>query len=235
MKDQTIYISNFAPIVSSHMYISIQDRLLKNEQFKSANSPHAALEELSGKLKCAECGHAIKSFSRSTNLRPYLSCYGKATLKLCTQSYKTVNFYDLQERVGAEIQNYLDGMESKKQEKIDANNYLAQKKQELESQLQNLIDLAATGGLTAEALKKSIEERQSAIYEIELEIQKNLVATDYLQVALAENAELNFYHEQRNGIEYASLTTEQKKELVKILIDKIILKPSGDFEIIWNI
>lgn len=235
MKDQTIYLSNFSPIVYSYMYIGVQDRLLKNEQFKSANSPYSALEELSGKLKCSQCGHAIKSFSRSTNLRPYLSCHGKTTLKLCDLSYKAVNFYDLQEQVGVEIQNYLDEIEYKKQEKLDENVALMEQKAEQERQLQNLINLAALGNLTAEALKNEIENRQAAIYALELEIQKNRGAADYLYVNLTQNTELNFYHGASEHIEYETLLTEQKKEIVKILIDKIMLNPDGTFEIKWNI
>jgi len=234
MKEQTIYLSNIAPVVPSHLYINVQDRLLKNEQFKRANGP-SALEELAGKLKCAKCGYAIKAYSRSTNLRPYLSCHGKTALKLCSESYKGVNFYDLQERVGIEIQNYLDTIHLKRQEKLDENVGLSSQKKELEAQLKNLIDLAAVGGLAAEALQKAIEERQFKIYEIELAIQKNEVVADYLMIDLISNTELNFYHGQDINIIYEELTTEQKKEIVKILIDKVIVQTDGHFKIVWNI
>ena len=38
-------LSNIKPVIPSHLYIDVQDRLLKNEQFRRANSP-SALEEL---------------------------------------------------------------------------------------------------------------------------------------------------------------------------------------------
>lgn len=234
MKEQTIYLSNIKPVVPSHLYIDVQDRLLKNEQFKRANSP-SALEELAGKLKCSKCGHVIKAYSQSTNSRPYLSCHGKTTLRLCDVSYKKVNFYDLQEKVGAEIQKYLDNTHLKKQQKLEENNALTVEKLEVENQLKNLVDIAAVGGLTAEALQKAIEERQYRIYDIELQIQKNSVAADYLHLNLLNNAELNFYHGSSGGIDYSALLTEQKKEIIKILVDKILVCENGEFEIIWNI
>ena len=233
MSEQTIYLSNIKPVVPSHLYIDIQDRLLKNEQFKRANSP-SALEELAGKLKCAKCGHAIKAYSRSTTLRPYLSCHGKTVLRLCDLSFKDVDFYDLQENVGMEIQKYLDNTHLKKQQKLEENKVLSDQKNELENQLKNLIDIAAVGGVTAETLQKAIEERHFKIYEIELQMQKNSVAADYLHINLLNNSELNFYHGADGNIDYAMLTEEQKKEIVKILIDKILVQNNGEFEIIWN-
>ena len=233
MKEQTIYLSNIKPVIPSHLYIDVQDRLLKNEQFKRANSP-SALEELAGKLKCAKCGHAIKAYSQSTTSRPYLSCHGKTVLRLCDLSFKGVNFYDLQENVGTEIQKYLDSTHLKKQQKLEENFILANEKSDLESQLNNLISLAAVGGMTADVLQKAIEERQSKIYEIELQIQKNSVAADYLNLNLLTNAELNFYHGSNGEIEYSALLTEQKKEIIKILVDKILVQENGKFEIIWN-
>ena len=206
---------------------------MKNEQFKRANSP-SALEELAGKLKCAKCGHAIKAYSRSTTLRPYLSCHGKTVLRLCDLSFKDVDFYDLQENVGMEIQKYLDNTHLKKQQKLEENKVLSDQKNELENQLKNLIDIAAVGGVTAETLQKAIEERHFKIYEIELQMQKNSVAADYLHINLLNNSELNFYHGADGNIDYAMLTEEQKKEIVKILIDKILVQNNGEFEIIWN-
>lgn len=88
--------------------------------------------------------------------------------------------------------------------------------------------------MTADVLQKAIEERQSKIYEIELQIQKNSVAADYLNLNLLTNAELNFYHGSNGEIEYSALLTEQKKEIIKILVDKILVQENGKFEIIWN-
>lgn len=236
MKEQTIYISNFEPIIPSYYYIDIQDRLEKNEKFKPGSSPYPALEELAGKLKCATCGHALKAFSKSTNLRPYLSCHGKTTLKVCDETFKNVNFYELQEKISNDIQNYLNNLDQVHQEKLAENEILSQQKEDTEQELKRLIDLAARGGLTAEALQSAIEERQQRIYELELQIQKNEVSTDYLLMGLLGNDELNFYHNPVEELSnYIGLTIEQRTEIVKFLIDKVLVKPDGTYQIIWNI
>ena len=204
MKEQSVYLTNIPGIVPSHLYISVQSRLKKNEQFKRANSP-SALEELAGKLKCASCGHTIKSYSQSTNMRPYLSCPGRATHKICGESYRKVNFETLQEQIGREIQGYLDSIEGRERQKQEENRKLETRKEELKKELDNLIALAAKGGLTAEVLQAAIEERQTEINGIELKVQMNTSAVDFLKVNLENNSELNFYHGPQEHIEYGLL------------------------------
>lgn len=234
MKEQSVYLTNIPGIVPSHLYISVQSRLKKNEQFKRANSP-SALEELAGKLKCASCGHTIKSYSQSTNMRPYLSCPGRATHKICGESYRKVNFETLQEQIGREIQGYLDSIEARERQKQEENRKLEARKEELKKELDNLIALAAKGGLTAEVLQAAIEERQTEINGIELKVQMNTSAVDFLKVNLENNSELNFYHGPQEHIEYGLLLMEQKKELVKLLIEKITLHSDGAYEIEWSL
>ena len=230
MKEQSVYLTNIPGIVPSHLYISVQSRLKKNEQFKRANSP-SALEELAGKLKCASCGNTIKSYSQSTNL----SCPGRATHKICGESYRKVNFETLQEQIGREIQGYLDSIEGRERQKQEENRKLEARKEELKKELDNLIALAAKGGLTAEVLQAAIEERQTEINGIELKVQMNTSAVDFLKVNLENNSELNFYHGPQEHIEYGLLLMEQKKELVKLLIEKITLHSDGAYEIEWSL
>ena len=234
MKDQSVYLTNIPGVIPSELFISVQNRLKKNEQFKRANGP-SFMEELAGKLKCAKCGYTIKSYSRSTNTMPYLSCPGKTLHKICDQSYRKVNFYDLQDAVGEEIQKYLDTIEERRQEKLNENRKLEARRDELKKELENLIQLAAKGGLTAEVIQSAIEERQTEINSLELQIQMNITAVDILKINISTNAELNFYHGPQEHIDYESLLTDQKKEIIKLLIDKIILSADGTFKIIWNI
>lgn len=166
---------------------------------------------------------------------PYLSCPGKTLHKICDQSYRKVNFYDLQDAVGEEIQKYLDTIEERRQEKLNENRKLESRRDELKKELENLIQLAAKGGLTAEVIQSAIEERQTEINSLELQIQMNITAVDILKINISTNAELNFYHGPQEHIDYESLLTDQKKEIIKLLIDKIILSADGTFKIIWNI
>jgi predicted RNase H-like nuclease (RuvC/YqgF family) len=146
-----------------------------------------------------------------------------------------VNFETLQEQIGREIQGYLDSIEGRERQKQEENRKLETRKEELKKELDNLIALAAKGGLTAEVLQAAIEERQTEINGIELKVQMNTSAVDFLKVNLENNSELNFYHGPQEHIEYGLLLMEQKKELVKLLIEKITLHSDGAYEIEWSL
>ena len=81
---------------------SIQERLEQNEQIKRSNA-ESSLQELAGLLKCKGCGYAVKSYSKSTNGRPYLACYGRYGLKTCDVSFKGVRFEDIQNAIAVEM------------------------------------------------------------------------------------------------------------------------------------
>lgn len=107
LEEQSVYLTNFAGVIDSKTFIIAQERLEQNEQISRSNAP-SILKELAGLLKCANCGYAIKSYSKSTTGAPYLSCYGKYGLKVCDTTFKGVKFAEIQEKVGIEIQKELD-------------------------------------------------------------------------------------------------------------------------------
>ncbi|MDD3220172.1 MAG: recombinase family protein [Lachnospiraceae bacterium] len=76
LSEQSVYLTNFEGMIDSKTFIMVQERLAQNEQIKRSNAP-SALQELAGLIKCKSCGYAVKSYSKSTNGRPYLSCYGR--------------------------------------------------------------------------------------------------------------------------------------------------------------
>ena len=55
-------------------------------------------------------------------------------------------------------------------------------------------------------------------------------------MGLFGNSEMNFYHNPAEELSnYIGLTIEQRTEIVKFLIDKVLVKPDGTYQIIWNI
>lgn len=233
MKEQSIYLTNFAGVLDSVVYINVQERLAKNEQFARANAG-GALEELSGKLKCGCCGYAIKAYSKSTNGRPYLDCYGNRTLHLCKCRYNKVNFYDLQTLIGNEIQKQLDDMENLRYQKAVENAELEEQINSIKADIDKLIALSLHSDLTAEALVSAIEQKQSELNQLELKHQMNKTSANMTKVYFSSN--VNIRHEFENGLIYDNLRTEQKKEVVGLLIDKINLTEDiNTFEIVWNI
>ncbi len=101
LEEQTVYRTNFQGVVPSTTFITVQERLGKNEKFGRANAP-SKMKELAGLVKCANCGYAIK-----INHFPNLNCYGRSTLHCCNASIK-ITFPILREKVAVEVQKQLD-------------------------------------------------------------------------------------------------------------------------------
>lgn len=235
LKDQSIYLTNFKGIIPSVQYINVQKQLELNQQFARSNKT-GVLEELSGKLKCNHCKYAIKSYSKSTTGRPYLDCYGNRTLHECHERYNKINFYDLQKAIGKEIQKQLDNINELINRKVTENQKLMDEVDKIKSEIDKLLEISLHSEIAAEAVASKIEEKQTQLHELELRIQMNSTVANYTKISLFINPHINFLTHDSSVIDYELLLTEQKKEVVKILIDRIYLTPDPDkFEIIWNI
>ena len=222
LKEQSIYLTNFKGQIDSKTFIMVQERLEQNQQFGRSNAP-SVLEELSGLIKCKKCGYAIKSYSKSTNGMPYISCYGHYSLKVCDAKFKGVKFKEIQEKVGIEIQKELDkiGMDilqemiDKKQRESKITTY--------QEQMEKLIELYTLGGDSARIVHKKIEDLQQKISEIEL--------NEFLDTRTTERLRIK----DRLPLVYKRMTMDEKKSICQQLIEKILLSETGDIEIIWKI
>lgn len=233
LKEQSVYLTNFPPVIESRIYIDIMNRLANNEQITSSNKA-GVLQELGGKLKCS-CGYAIKSYSKSTNGRPYLDCYGNRSLHICNHKFANFNFYEIQETVAVEIQKQLDGINDilKQKEEIIKNKLL--EIDNLNKRLSALFEMSSTSELLAQATIKEIEKIQYQINELELELKMNNDIGDPLVIDHFMPTEPNSM-KKTPRLYYPVLTTEEKKYVVNQFIDKIILnEETSDIEIIWKI
>lgn len=218
LKEQTIYLTNFKGIIESNVYINIQNRLALNEQICRANKP-TNMQELAGLIKCKKCGYAIKM-----NCKPYLSCYGRCTLHLCDVKFKNVKFEDIQNDIGIRIQKKLSELNSIISKKhLEIQSY-SNEISTLKNEMENIIQLLALGGLTADIVKKQLEEKQKKIYEAELQLQ-------LLQNAYLDNADF----ESIKNVSYFDLDLSAKKLIVRDFIRKIDLCDNGDIEIHWKL
>ena len=230
LKEQSVYLTNFKPVIESSTYINVMNRLAMNEQITSSNKV-GVLQELGGKLKCS-CGYAIKSYSKSTTGRPYLDCYSNRSLHICHHKFKDFNFYDVQEAVGVEIQKQLDDIKKTlaKKRSIRAKKY--KEIEDLTVRLTTLFELSSTSDLLAKATINEIEKIQKRINMLELDLQMNHDIADDLQIEhfTGEN------HLKMDEIIYSDLTTDEKKYIVNQFIDKIILdEDTKAINIMWKI
>ncbi len=222
LKDQSIYLTNFAGVIDSKTFIMVQERLERNEQIGRSNA-QSVLQELAGLIKCADCGYAVKSYSKSTNGMPYLSCYGKYGLKSCDTTFHGVKFYDIQEKVGNEIQKELDKIAQGILSEIASDTKKENKIKELETRIDNLLEIASLGGESAKVVHSKIEKLQEEINEIQLSEFMNTRATERLRIS------------DRLPLVYKRLSTDEKKSICQQMIEKILLSSNGNIEIVWKI
>lgn len=216
LKEQSIYLTNFAGIIDSRTFINVQERLAQNEQFGKNNKP-TNMKEFQGLLKCAKCGYAIKMYSK-----PYLGCYGARQLHCCDVSFRGVSFEKLRDDLRIEVQKNLDktameivrskAIHREKREHID----------ELEKEIDNLLEIASKGGESAEIVHKKIETKQKEINEIELDL--------FLTTRITDNLHINY----SIPINYRRFTDDQKKLICSLLINEIRLHENGDMDIDWK-
>ncbi len=235
MKEQSVYLTNFPGFIRSIQYINVQKRLGENKQIARANKI-GALEELSGKLKCKKCGMAIKSHSVSrSDGRPYLTCYGKTTLHICEATYKDINFFELQDLIGNEIQKQLDNLEEiykKKEEEQKELQLEIEKKQE---EIENTILMSTHSESAAKAVAPILDRLQKELDELELKKQIIVENVCHTEACLDSNVELKVMKDI-GIVNYLDMGMEQRREIVTILIDKIYLTDDiNTLEIVWKI
>lgn len=217
-----LYLTNFAGIIDSKTFIMVQERLESNVQIGRDNAP-SRLEELAGKIKCKKCGYAVKSYSTSTNGMPYLSCYGNYGLKVCDEKFHGIRFWDIQKRVGEEVQKQLDEIENIILQEICRETDEKRAINEKKEQIDNLVELAMLGGSSAQIVHSKIEKLQKEIEEMELDEFMGTKITDRMRIS------------DSIPLVYDRYSSEQKKSICQELIEKIYLSSNGDIEIVWNI
>lgn len=224
LKEQSVYVTNFKGIIASKTYIQVMDRLARNEQL-SNSTKSSVLQELGGKLKCS-CGYAIKAYSKSTNGRPYLDCYANRSLHICKHRYSKFNFYELQSAVGEQVQMQLDKIDDIIEEKKNARAEKEKEIEELQMQSSNLVMMASKSPLLEQATMTVIEQIQHQINKLQLDLK--------MEADVSESFEIpNF---GTNNIVYSQLEMEEKKYIVNLLIDKIVLNEETEsVDIFWKI
>lgn len=233
LKEQSVYVTNFKWIIDSRTYIRVMERLAQNEQL-SNTTKSSVLQELGGKLKCS-CGYAIKAYSKSTNGRPYLDCYANRSLHICDHRYNKFNFFEIQEEVGKQIQARFGELKNIVKTKQDIRISKMKQVSQLVKQRDNLVKMASISEELEQATVSEIENLQKKINQLQLDLKVNADMIDNLDIPdLRKYINSDFYSFSR--IDYFGLSTEEKKYIVNLMIEKIVLQEeTKELEIFWKI
>ena len=220
--EHQIYITNVKGIIDSRIYIAIQEKLAVNKQLKKLKTL-GQLQELTGLLKCSNCGLAIKMYNA-----PRLSCYGNVSLHKCTMKINPQNelttaqaFDDLRIKIGMCVTRYFVQLAKiyKNVENIKEN--INKQIADNEDKIKNLVRLQANA--TPESEKYYSDE----IAELSKEISEYRIEKDKHNKGKA-------LADANKNLQYFKLTPPERRIILRKVIEKIEINPDYTFRIIWK-
>lgn len=227
-----IYITNVKGTIDSRTFITVQNRIEQNQQIASDNSPNHNLKELSGLLKCAQCGSAIKM-----QAYPTLTCTGRSQKKICDISFKGIKFETIRENVAIQIQEYLNNLNVTVEEKQRRHRRTLAEIEKLQKRLRNLIELAGDSDEVSNELKHDVRELTIQIKEKQLGLKMDS-ADDVISLRLGLANHTNFVsifdEDGRVIFEYKDLNDEMKQTILRATVNKILVHPDGTVSIDWK-
>lgn len=227
-----VYITNVKGVIDSRTFIMVQDRMEQNKAIASDNSPNNNLKELSGLLKCAECGMAIKM-----QKFPTLTCTGRNQKKICHVSFAGTKFETVQKNVSDEVKRYLQDLNETVEQKQKRTNKTKKKIAELQKQLDNLIELATFSDNISDVVKIKIDKLTVEIKDLQLKLKTdNAQDIIELRLGLHKNPSLKSIYDKEGNliVDYDILDTDMKQMILRVLVEKIFVYKDGSVKIEWK-
>lgn len=227
-----IYITNWKGWVDSRTFLLCQERMSQNVALSKDNSPKGAFQELSGLVKCAKCGRAVKIKGKYGSM----SCSGRSEMRgLCDSSFKGVRLEGLQEQVASEIQYYLDHYKENHNAWLAKKAQLKADEQKIEQEIDNLVLQMADNPSISKRIAKSIEKLEQKLSEIQYQLQMDVSTGDKIEYRVLKILErVNPPHDLLKTVKYEALDKDSKQSILRILIDKILLNEDGTISIQYN-
>lgn len=206
---QRLTVANHEGFIDTGLWLKVQEKLEGNSQLPRANA--GKYSWLTGLMKCARCGYAVKINCIRPGDRCKLLCSGRSNLSSC-DAVISVDLRELEDEIARRIQTMLDasppGGICPRDDRTSAAIL------DLEARIDRLIDaLAESSAVSAGYISKKID-RLNQEREALLEQAQN-------QPALP-------------GLQFGSLAFAEKKLVAAQFIDRILL--DGDTaEMLWKV
>lgn len=217
---RTLSLAYHQGIVPSSVFIAAQTMLSQNKQLK--NGHRSSFTWLSGLLKCHKCGGRINVFQNKG--LTYFQCYkrfhqaGSCDARIHGNSIRYENY------VADAIQNHIDTVVKNSSTADVPNQQLNDMKIQLlenERQINNLVEALKIGGAAA---MRSIQNELQALEAEHERITNEITAMQPV-------------HQVPNGlavIDFAKLDYDSKRDVARMMIDKILVGDDSPIQIIWK-
>ena len=217
VKDHVLSIALHEGFVDSRTFLKCQYKLDTNKPIK--NTGRGKLTYLTGLLKCGYCGYTLSAIRNSAKTS-YLTCKGK-TIQACNRS-DTMYLKDIESIVELQIVNKIKELSQEKINiKINSNNKANEIKIKISKIDEDINSLMEKISLANDTLMQYInnkiddlDQEKRALLE---ELQKENNRVDDL-------GDINKVIEK--AINFSELEFEEKKEIAKLLINRIEITES---------
>lgn len=206
---QTLSLSNHMGIIEPEIWLKVQKKLDNNRQISRANAGKYSF--LTGLMKCAVCGYAIKVNNLKKDNVLKLVCSGKSNLSACNADIE-VNLRELEGYISDEIEKALKTLPDKNLPDTDE---YADKLLSTERKIERLVGALAEGGeVSAAYITKEIERLHKMREEI---LEKSKTAGKKLE-----------------KIDFNRLAFHEKKLVAAQFINRILIS-GNEVNIEWKI
>ena len=217
---RTLSLAYHQGVVPSRVFLAAQTMLSQNKQLK--NGHRSSFTWLSGLLKCHKCGGRINVFQNKG--LTYFQCYkrfhqaGSCDAKIHGNSLRYESY------VEDAIQNRIDTIVKNNSTEDVPNQQLNDMKIQLlenERQINNLVEALKIGGAVA---MRSIQNELQALEAEHERITNEITAMQPV-------------HQVPNGlavIDFAKLDYDSKRDVARMMIDKILVGDDSPIQIIWK-
>ena len=210
LQDQKLTVANHPGIIPADLWLACQEKLERNAQLRRDHA--GKYSWLSGLLKCAECGYALRINKSGDRL--YLLCSGRSNLGICSASMR-IDIRELEDYIASQLQTMLDSCPEETVFSTENEVFLAI--QRIDTRIERLVNaIAACDGVAVEYINR--------------QIQRSHAEKDRLQQKLGASIQ----KPTRLQLNFSQLSFEEKKVVAAEFIDRITVV-ADQVQIIWRV
>ena len=206
---QQLTVANHEGFVPSDLWLRVQGKLAQNPQISRANA--GKYTWLTGLLKCACCGYAVKVNHVKSEDKLYLICSGRSNLATCDTTIR-VDLRELERHVAAEINSILTSCPP--EQALPASQDDAEELLALDTKIERLVAaLSESSDISAAYISKEIDTLHHK--------RENLLQQSKTKKSGPQT------------LDFDSVSFEEKKIIAAQFIDRILLS-GDDANIVWK-
>lgn len=207
---QQLTVTNHEGFIDSVLWLRVQEKLAKNTQISRSNA--GKYSWLTGLMKCAGCGYAVKiNYSRPED-HFYLICSGRSNLSSCDASIR-IDLRELEQQIATQLQELL--AECPSEHVGSGSREVSAELLAVEQKIERLVNaLAASSEVSVSYISKEIDKLHKEREELLASICSTSAAPEH--------------------IDFDAASFDEKKIIAAEFIEKILLD-GNSVNIIWKI